>query len=318
MSKSFEKITSIALSSSLILESCVNGYYMDFPADDINAAIENNNDNYCYQAALPLKINVLPHDTEYIFFLQALAADIIANPNVAEEFISNPNEYIAKRGFSGEKIAIDSKLTKIILALANEDICDAIQKGDVKKYLSLLKTNNLIDTITINDVNTAIDYQKEINKFIRNNSMESIDSQETTSIIIFAVAIIVGAAAVVWAVVVEHFAAANAVAVATAIAAAAAYVTVTLSDAKGGTEKGEDKKIATITESLLCSNTISIWSIKSQETNHIPLLADTFTEQTIDSFMEYIQQKYPEEYSKCDKDVLRNSILINMQNYSYE
>lgn len=319
--KNIEKITSFALSGTMIFESCASGYYMEYPADDINAALISYEGDVEYNhAAIPLNLEFNSSDIEYLFFLQKLATDIIDSPEIAKDFITNPSKYITDNGFSSENISLDSKLTKIILALADEDICNAAKEGDIKEYLSLLKARNLIDTISISDIDNTINSAESINRLMRATEWDTIESQETFSFIFFGLAVIVGAAAVVWAVAVEHFIAANAINCLTAVHWYAAVVTNTLANAKGsgGGEKGENKKLANLSIDLLCTNTINIWNIKSQENRKIPILADSFLEQTISSYMEYIKQNHPNEYSKYDEQLLRNVILLNIQNGSYE
>ncbi|CCX70243.1 unknown [Prevotella sp. CAG:255] len=48
------------------------------------------------------------------------------------------------------------------------------------------------------------------------------------------------------------------------------------------------------------------------------IVADEFTNETVNSLMQYIRNNFPEECSKYDEDVLRNAILINLQNAEIE
>lgn len=65
-------------------------------------------------------------------------------------------------------------------------------------------------------------------------------------------------------------------------------------------------------------NTIKVWNIKSQNKEIAYIVADEFTNETVNSLMQYIRKNFPEEYSKYDEDVLRNTILINLQNAKFE
>lgn len=65
-------------------------------------------------------------------------------------------------------------------------------------------------------------------------------------------------------------------------------------------------------------NTIKVWNIKSQNKEMAYIVADEFTNETVNSLMQYIRKNFPEEYSKYDEDVLRNTILINLQNAKFE
>lgn len=48
------------------------------------------------------------------------------------------------------------------------------------------------------------------------------------------------------------------------------------------------------------------------------IVADEFTNETVNSLMQYIRNNFPEKCSKYDEDVLRNAILINLQNAEIE
>lgn len=71
-------------------------------------------------------------------------------------------------------------------------------------------------------------------------------------------------------------------------------------------------------ENLMTSNTIEVWNIKSQNKEMAYIVADEFTNETVNSLMQYIRNNFPEECSKYDEDVLRNAILINLQNAEIE
>ena len=69
---------------------------MDFPADEINRQIAGKIDSN-NSIAIPVQIKISENDTEYIFFLQRLATDIVNHPEIAEEFINNPNQILKKK-----------------------------------------------------------------------------------------------------------------------------------------------------------------------------------------------------------------------------
>lgn len=306
MKERFIKLFSGFLSGTILLESCTNGYYMDFPADEINRQIAGKIDSN-NSIAIPVQIKISENDTEYIFFLQRLATDIVNHPEIAEEFINNPNQYIEEKGFNSKHIVVDSKLTKIILALADKNICSAIEQGNIGEYLSLLKERGLMEKISINDIDSISKSQIEIQKILtRNSAITNLETQ--ASAVAFAVAVIVGAVAVVWAVVVEHFGVANAVGAVTALAWKVAATT-------SGNKR---RKNGALVENLMTFNTIEVWNIKSQNKEMAYIVADEFTNETVNSLMQYIKKNFPEEYSKYNEDILRNAILINLQNANFE
>lgn len=175
------------------------------------------------------------------------------------------------------------------------------------EYLSLLKERGLMEKISINDIDSISKSQIEIQKILtRNSAITNLETQ--ASAVAFAVAVIVGAVAVVWAVVVEHFGVANAVGAVTALAWKVAATT-------SGNKR---RKNGALVENLMTSNTIEVWNIKSQNKEMAYIVADEFTNETVNSLMQYIRNNFPEECSKYDEDVLRNAILINLQNAEIE
>lgn len=303
MKPKFSKFVIGTISGTILLESCTNGYYLNYDVDEINETLSRTTSTI-KNTALPINVQFSDEQREYLIFLQTLAHDILTNPAIAKSFISNPSEYIKSKGFACENISIDSKLTQIILALADDEICKAIESGNISLYLNLLKDRGLLDTISISELNQLKDYTSSLNKALSLDSANQ-DMAVSASLFAFAAAVLVGVAAVVWAVVIEHFGAANAVGALTAIAWKVAAVT------SGAPRRNHS-------DTLLSTKTMKIWNLKSQDPNSMYLVADQFTSDTVDSLIEYFRENMPELYDKTDLDVLRNAIIANLQNLPYE
>ena len=109
-----------------------------------------------------------------------------------------------------------------------------------------------MEKISINDIDSISKSQIEIQKILtRNSAITNLETQ--ASAVAFAVAVIVGAVAVVWAVVVEHFGVANAVGAVTALAWKVAATT-------SGNKR---RKNGALVENLMTFNTIEVWNISS-------------------------------------------------------
>lgn len=296
------KIMVGALSGTILLESCTNGYYLNYDVDDINETLSKSSTVF-NNKALPINVTFSDEQWEYLIFLQTLAQDILSDSSTAKSFISNPQEYVQSKGFTCE-INIDSKLTQIILALADDEICKAIESGDISTYLNLLKRKGLIDNISISELNQLKDYTSTLNKAM-NMSRAANQEMVSASFFAFAAAVLVGVAAVVWAVVIEHFGAANAVAAATAIVWKVGAVT-------------SGSSIRTHSDAIMTTKVMKIWDLKSQDPNSTYLVADQFTSKTVDSLIEYFKENMPELYNQTDLTVLRNAIIANIQNLPYE
>ena len=170
-----------ALSGTILLESCTNGYYLNYDVDDINETLSKSSTVF-NNKALPINVTFSDEQREYLIFLQTLAQDILSDSSTAKSFISNPQEYVQSKGFTCE-INIDSKLTQIILALADDEICKAIESGDISTYLNLLKRKGLIDNISISELNQLKDYTSTLNKAM---NMSRAANQEMVSASFFA------------------------------------------------------------------------------------------------------------------------------------
>lgn len=298
MKSKLSKFVIGTISGTILLESCTNGYYLNYDVDEINETLSRTR-SAIKNTALPINVQFSDEQREYLLFLQTLAHDILTDPATAKSFISNPSEYIKSKGFACENISIDAKLTQIILALADDEICKAIESGNISLYLNLLKDKGLLDTISISELNQLKDYTSSINKAL------GLDMTISASLFAFAAALLVGVAAVVWAVVIEHFGAANAVGVLTAIAWTVGAVT------SGAPRRNHS-------DALLSTKTLRIWNLKSQDPNSMYMVADQFTSNTVDSLIEYFRENMPELYSQTDLTVLRNAIIANLQNLPYE
>lgn len=290
------------LSGTILLESCTNGYYLNFDVDEINDTISKSPMVF-NNKALPINVTINDQQREYLIFLQTLAQDILLDSTIAKSFISNPQEYIRSKGYTSENINIDSKLTQIILALADNEICNAIESGNISSYLNLLKEKGLIDNISISELNQLKDYTSTLNKAM---SMSGADQElVSASFFAFAAAVLVGVAAVVWAVIIEHFGLANAVTAATVLAWTVGAVT-------SGTS------IRTHSDAIMTTKVMKIWNLKSQDPYSTYMVADQFTSKTVDSLIEYFQNTMPELYNQTDLTALRNAIIANIQNLPYE
>lgn len=301
MNNTVSKIIAGALASVMIFESCTRGEYMSFSAEDINEAINETNASL-NSIALPINVNFSKEDARYLLFLQKLAQDIIVDPHIAKEFISNPISYCRKNGFNDKHIAMDAQMTKIILSLADEEIMEAASTGDIPRYLGLLKDRGIIDTVSVN-LDVALSRKGDINNVnvqVPRDEVIDVGGGSLSACLVYG-AVLVGVAAVVWAVVVEHFAAANAVGALTAIAWTVAAVT----DGGRGASYG-------LVDSLSDSDMVRIWMLTNGEMEHVPKLIDQYTKDIVESTLNYIRNNHPQEYEKYDEAMLRNIIMLNI------
>lgn len=289
------KLVAGVISSSLLFESCTNNVFLDGAVDEINQNLPIHNFN---SIAIPIKAQLSESNVQYVDFLQKLAYDILQNPEIAQDFINNPTTYVNQNGFSINFNTLDNKLTQLILALADQEICNAIKSQNIRQYLSLMRSKGFINDISITDIDdlSAIgDKLYDINNVFNNDSIDASAS-------LFFFGFVVGVLIAVWACAVEHVFLGNAVAVGTVFKIAAAVNTVTLGEQ---THK--------INEALLASNAIEVFSIKSMEDVDTQIVIDLYIEESVNSAMSYLKEYYPAEINKYDEVTLKNAIFLNIQ-----
>jgi len=79
-----------------------------------------------------------------VLALSLLAENIFACPVVAEEFSQNPAEYLSKIGMENVRINKESQEVKIILALGDPKIREAVKRGDIDTFLKQLDARGLL------------------------------------------------------------------------------------------------------------------------------------------------------------------------------
>lgn len=295
------KIIAGTLSSAIFAESCTHGYYLDYPADEINKLAQTRSVD-SNSIAIPLKVQFSDENIEYISFLNELAQDILKDPSVAKEFIKNPQTYINEHGYPIKFSKLDARLTKIILALADEDVCTAIKTHDIGAYLNIMKSKNYIDTLEINDIDRFFLIGDKINF-----NEDLLTEARIVSAGLFLGPVVVAVCCAVWAVFVEHVLVGNAAAFATVFSAAYAY------NAFAKVNGHEN-----VYDSLLNSSYIEIFSLKDTENLDLTIVMDEFIEQSVDDTINYIKLNYPQLTAKYNEKTLKTTILLNIQKTAYE
>jgi hypothetical protein len=91
-----------------------------------------------------INVDFSKKDIDYLNFLDKLGNDIIKNPVVAREFVKNPQLFVERYGYN-EKVDLDEGLLKLVVALGDENINNAIVANDVATVLTLMKEKGLLD-----------------------------------------------------------------------------------------------------------------------------------------------------------------------------
>lgn len=154
MNKNLQKGVSLTIAGSVLLSSCIphmEGTILDVPVTESNnpkrnsapsdeTASEVDDMQVIMDSCL---IPISDSDARLIDITSKLLADIIAEPSIADEFVSNPNEYLSNLGidYDGD---LDAGLIQMAIAASDPEIKEAIQNQDVNYFLDLCEQRGLL------------------------------------------------------------------------------------------------------------------------------------------------------------------------------
>lgn len=330
-----EKKLISAMAGAIMMQSCGVNAYMDLPAEEINDVVAGSR-SVEDSIALPVTLKFDKRQSEYLMFLQKLAVDVIEDPNIAKVFSENPSSYLADNGFGAFSISMDDKLVKTMLILSDPKAVGMISDGDVGGFMNLMRKEGIIETVRIKDVpSTQAEFDKLVKKALYSLSDlatgEIITAEDTFGVIAFFLALVVGVAGAVWVAAVEYLLAGNAAAFGTVYYCAAAYSTTTLGgggnngggnngggNSGGGGGNGGNKGFSNVyaLRQVLQNEDLGLvmdlWNLKSGSKNELNHLVMKYIEDSIDSAIDYLEEKYPEEFVTVEKNTLKYGILKNI------
>ena len=301
---SYKQIISGALASTLLLESCVKDYdllYVDKSVPDINKNIQTllKNGN----SHILLNIQVSEEDRKYFDFINKLSLDILQDRNNASRFLANPNLYIESSGFSGLIVSLDDDLIKLITAIADIDLYNAIQQNNIEEFIRLCKEKNLITNFQIADV-------ERINKLIEANpallSLMSLNNGDS-SVVAFVVAVAVGAIVAVWAIVASHAVAVSVVGGGTVVVAAAAGTWI------WKTWANNDSPTPLINNDPLL---LQIWALNGGQPNDTYMMLSEYEQAQMTEFITILENEFPDKLVNVNKEALKQVIALNLKQIS--
>lgn len=272
--KYLTKVVAGVVSASIVSSSCT-GYilddYQEITKDDLSDDGES-----------AIQIELTNENLVYLEFLNKLGNDILKTPSIAEEFALNPKEYLKKYGYDKD-IDLDEGMLKLILALGDKEINDAINTGDIKQFIVLLKERNLLDSYS----NVRIDLSgSDV------STMSEIITQEPAvfTIPIYMVAIFISYAAAAYTAVVG--------------VSVAAYLGVAV-EVAGPTSTDESR--------FLDNNPVfKIWQLKG-DTEKTYIATDLYLEEEANKAIEAIEIYNKDAFkNKLSKEEFKNFFKLNM------
>lgn len=282
------------ISSTFLLQACNNSD----SADELNRMIQSHQDNdNNFSIGKPIGLDMDENDKEYISFLENLSNDIRKNPEIANDFINNPNKYCKKFGYN-YNVNISKSMIGLISALGDKQLNESVGNGDIKEFIKICKEKGVISFNSISEdkylkkIANQLSDNTNINKSLYKTNLtrasekiytENDNEKILSSFVYGAVAIVIAAVAV------EAF----------VVIGTTTWVTHV---------HGKDAKVDENS-----NDAIKLWELKKGEENtYIP--AGKINDEIVNEGMKIIQENFPEVYNNVDKVALRNLILINVQN----
>lgn len=191
--------TVTGLTASSILASSCSGYYPEInDSNYFNLQTRGLSD----EGSPALPIDLSQDNIDYLNFLIKLANDIIKDPVIAKQFSKNPNAFIKEYGYTGE-ISLDEGMLKLILALGDEEINQAVNQRDMTTALALMENKGYLNNINEVKLQLTSEQIKKVydNLGIPINNSEITDPQVAVlavPVILYAIAAVYSQAAVVY------------------------------------------------------------------------------------------------------------------------
>ncbi len=307
MNKKIEKIISGTIASALMFQSCGTDTYFHYEdIDKINKDYLNANNGEIISISLVENTE----DLSYINFLNKLSYDIINNPSIAQEFLSDMNYYLAKNGFENLKITPDDYLVHIITGFGDEEINKTIINNDISAYLELVREKGWMKDIENKDM-------ERINNIIMNNpeivkNMEHLKSSEMSMqddslvAVAFAVAAVVAAVVFLGAVVVNYVGAAT-------LALSTAVAVTSISFGPGGGDNGKPDIPQEMDKAGVSRNEIlQIWLLKGGDINKLYVMGEEQISLRVNSILYNLKSDFPELVNDKNSEYVKQLIMINI------
>lgn len=144
-----------SLAGSILASSCT--------CDDI-FIIEKIIDTKDSHDSCAIRILMTKEKIAYLNELAELSSKIISDRDFAKSVVNNPKRYMRGRSAraAGINMDRDDALMKIISALADDEIADAINSNDVKKYLCLMNRKGYLEeTAKMNDYSQLLTVEQK-------------------------------------------------------------------------------------------------------------------------------------------------------------
>jgi len=305
--ETLKKVVVGVLIPAILLPSC-SPYFLD--ENDVvkinNQDTANNSITENLRNSVAVPIDLTEEDMRFLEFLEKLVTDILENPRVARELASSisnkeiagnlkntSSQSIAKTyGVEDLNIDFDDALWKLIVALGDEDLHNAVMAQDIPLFFSLCESRGLIAELKESDI---VKYYNDSFKGVDPTTENGV---ELGIVLAAAVAIVAAAAAgIAVAYVATHVAAATA-------ATTAVVVRTTLAWRGMAFEADAPMMMSRDPQAY------QIWILKNGKDNRIILTE--YQEKIINDCVEILFKYYPEKAAEMDIEQWKQFIALNL------
>lgn len=269
------KIVVGTLIPAVLLPSC-SGYYWESDVITINQEVART--EAFNSVSIPINFNYDSEERKVMTFISKLIPDIIENPLIAKRFAEAPNSVAKAYGIDNINIDFDDEMWKLISALGDADLHEAIKTNNVSLFLEICDKKGLLSELQKSDI---LRYQKI-----------TIPESEIRPMCAAAAYVFFGVAAVL------ILAAAGCA----GVNAAAVYNVETY---WSGTES---TRSAMVERDPLA---YKLWAIKKGNENTYIMLSE-YQEKMVNDCVDALNKYFPDKMENVDMDSLRQFISLNL------
>lgn len=176
------------LASSMVLTSCSQNLDMEQLLDNSPSESEINDSK-----GVSISLSLNEETKQSLQKIAPLVQEIIDNPTIAQELSEDPNGFCKKRGYDFT-FELDDAILKVIIALGNKDINDALKNNDFERFMQLCAELHLLDEgqkVRLNAVFQSEEEQEIFNSIAEQLNGESIESRSVALWLAVSVVIVI-------------------------------------------------------------------------------------------------------------------------------
>jgi hypothetical protein len=270
-----KKIVAGTLATTVMFESCVKDYgvyYSTSSVQDINQMYKALAYEYPFTVC---NVPISGETKNYLDFANYLLVDILIDQESAARFMKNPDAYVEKPMVLNME---DDGLLRIIVALADNEIREAVLNNNISEFLRLCKAKDVfksgtsISPAALRELGVNTELQALINSTLGGD----------VSNFVIPVFVLVFAAVAV------------AIDVAVAVETSVAGKSCIFPDPSH-------------------EFVLQLWGFHGGKPDQTYVLLSEAQEQQVNSLIEALQQNYPEKFKDINKDNIKQFMALNIQ-----